>query len=124
MSTLNYCAKQATAMADFATESAKSKMDSAIDSEESREEMIAARTQELIVKRMVEMAPIDIVAGLQGANEGAAAVMRTHLLSGNMEVFGVMARALVHLHIEQDSEIMARDWMDKIDAEVAKWGVQ
>lgn len=122
MSTLNYCAKQATAMAEFATESVKSKMDSAIDSEESREEMIAARTQELIVKRMVEMAPIDIVAGLQGANEGAAAVMRAHLLSGNMEVFGVMARALVHLHIEQDSEIMARDWMDKIDAEVAKWG--
>lgn len=124
MSTLAYCAKQATAMAEFATDRAKQKMDSAIDSEETREELIAARTQELIVKRMAELAPIDIVAGLQGANEGAAKVMRDHLLAGNVSVFGVMARALVHMYIEQDSEVMARDWMDRMDAEVAKWGAQ
>lgn len=124
MSTLAYCAKQATAMAEFETDRAKQKMDSAIDSEETREEMIAARTQELIVKRMAELAPIDIVAGLQGTNEGAAKVMRDHLLAGNVNVFGVMARALVHMYIEQDSEVMARDWMDRMDAEVAKWGAQ
>lgn len=124
MSTLNYCAKQATAMADFATESAKSKMDSAIDSEESREEMIAARTQELIVKRMVEMDLMDVMAGLQSANAGSAKVFRDNLLAGDLRQMGVVARTLVHMYIEQDSEIMARDWMDKIDAEVAKWGVQ
>jgi hypothetical protein len=124
MSTLAYCAKQATAMAEFETDRAKQKMDSAIDSEETREELIAARTQELIVKRMAELAPIDIVAGLQGTNEGAAKVMRDHLLAGNVNVFGVMARALVHMYIEQDSEVMARDWMDRMDAEVAKWGAQ
>jgi hypothetical protein len=120
MSTL-YCAKQAAAMADFATERAKSKLDAAIDSEESRDEMIAARTQELIVKRMAEMAPIDIIAGLQSANEGAAGAMRDHLLAGNVNVFGVMARALIHMHIEQDSEVMAQEWMERMDREVAAW---
>ena len=122
MSTVLYCSKQASAMAEFATERAKAKMDAAIDAEESREEMIAARTQELIVKRMAEMAPIDIIAGLQSANEGAAGVMRTHILAGNMQVFGVMARALIHMYIEQDSEVMANDWMSRIDREVSAWG--
>jgi hypothetical protein len=121
MSTINYCAKQATAMADFATDRAKAKLDSAIDSEEARDEMIAARTQELIVKRMTEMAPIDIVAGLQSANEGAAGAMRTHILAGNMQVFGVMARALIHMFIEQDSEVMAEEWMLRVEREISAW---
>lgn len=124
MSTLHYCAKQATAMAEFATERAKSKLDSAIDAEESRNELIAARTQEMIVKRMAEMAPIDIVAGLQSITEGAASVLRTHVLAGDMGTVGIMARALIHMYIEQDSEVMANDWMDRIDAEVAKWSLQ
>ncbi|CAE6713469.1 hypothetical protein R75461_01170 [Paraburkholderia nemoris] len=121
MSTLTYCAKQAAAMSEHATERAKSKMDNAIDAEEARDELIAKRTQELIVQRMAAMAPIDIVAGLQSANEGAAEAMRAHLLAGNMQVFGVMARALVHMFIEQDSEVMAHDWLDRIDREVAAW---
>jgi hypothetical protein len=50
--------------------------------------------------------------------------MRAHVLAGDMAVVGVMARALIHMFIEQDSEVMARNWMDKIDADVAKWGVQ
>jgi hypothetical protein len=121
MSTLPYCAKQAAAMAEFATERAKSKLDAAIDSEECREEMIAARTQELIVKRMAEMAPTDIIAGLQSANEGAAGAMRAHLLAGNVNVFGVMARALIHMHIEQDSEVMAQEWIERMEREVSSW---
>jgi len=120
MSTL-YCAKQATAMTEFATDRAKAKLDNAIDSEESRDEMIAARTQELIVKRMAEMAPIDIVCGLQSITEGAAGVMRAHVLAGEMAVVGIMARALIHLFIEQDSEVIAQDWMTKIDRELASW---
>jgi hypothetical protein len=123
MSTSNYsyCAKQAAAMADFATDRAKSKLDAAIDSEESRDEMIAARTQELVLKRMAEMAPIDIIAGLQSANEGAAGAMRAHLLAGNVNVFCVMARALIHMFIESDSEVMAQEWMERVDREVAAW---
>lgn len=113
--------KQVLAMGDYVMESAKSKLDAAIDSEEARDEMIAARTQELIVKRIAEMQPIDIIAGLQSANEGAAGVMRAHLLAGNMQVFGVMCRALVHMFIEADSEVMAQDWADRIDREIASW---
>jgi hypothetical protein len=116
--------KQVMAMAEYEIDRAKSKLDATIDAEEAREELIAARAQELIVKRMADMAPIDIIAGLQSANEGAAGVMRTHLLAGNTQVFGVMARALIHMYIEQDSEVMAHDWMDRIEAEVAKWGAQ
>jgi hypothetical protein len=113
--------KQVMAMAEYESDRAKSKLDAAIDSEESRDEMIAARTQELIVKRMAEMAPIDIIAGLQSANEGAAGAMRAHLLAGNVNVFGVMARALIHMFIEQDSEVMAQEWMERVDREVAAW---
>jgi hypothetical protein len=116
--------KQIKAMAEYEIDRAKAKLDNAIDSEESRDEMIAARTQELVVKRMADMAPIDIVCGLQSITEAAAGVMRAHVLAGDMSVVGVMARALIHMFIEQDSEVMARNWMDKIDADVAKWGVQ
>lgn len=122
MSTLSYCSKQAKAMGDYVTERAKSKMDAAIDAEETRDELIAARAQEIQVRRMLDMAPIDIVAGLQSATEGAASAMRNHLLAGNMEVFGVMARALIHLYIEQDSEVMALEWIERVEKEVLMWG--
>lgn len=122
MSTLSYCAKQATAMAEFETGRAKAKLDDAIESEESREEMIAARAEELILKRKREMSLIDIVAGLQSASEHVAAVMNPHLVAGDMHTFGVMCRALINLYIEQDSETMAQEWMLRIDREVAAWG--
>jgi hypothetical protein len=38
-----------------------------------------------------------------------------------VNVFGVMARALIHMHIEQDSEVMAQEWMERVDREVAAW---
>ena len=120
MSTL-YCAKQATAMAEYATDRAKAKLDDAIDAEETRDELIAARTQELIVKRMADMAPIDIVCGLQSITEAAAGVMRSYVLAGDMNVVGVMARALIHMFIEQDSVVMALDWMDRIEREISSW---
>jgi len=113
--------KQVMAMAEFATDRAKAKLDDAIDAEETRDELIAARTQELIVKRMADMAPIDIVCGLQSITEAAAGVMRSYVLAGDMNVVGVMARALIHMFIEQDSELMALDWMDRIDREIASW---
>jgi hypothetical protein len=121
MSTINYCAKQATAMADFATDRTKAKLDNAIDSEAARDEMIAARTQELIVKRMAEMEPIDVVAGLQSITEGAAAILRTYILAGDTAVVGVMVRSLVHLYIEQDSEVMAEEWMLRVEREISAW---
>jgi C4-dicarboxylate-specific signal transduction histidine kinase len=113
--------KQIKAMAEYEIDRAKAKLDNAIDSEESRDEMIAARTQELIVKRMAEMSPTDIVCGLQSITEAAASVMRAHVLAGDMAVVGVMARALIHMFIEQDSEVIAMEWMAKIDRELASW---
>ena len=113
--------KQVMAMVSYATDRAKAKLDDAIDAEETRDELIAARTQELIVKRMADMAPIDIVCGLQSITEAAAGVMRTHIMAGDMKVVGVMARALIHMFIEQDSEVMAQDWMTRIDREIASW---
>lgn len=121
MSTLTYCAKQATAMAEFETDRAKAKLDAAIDAEASREEQIGARAEELILKRKREMALIDIVAGLQGASEHVAAVMHPHLVAGDMHTFGVMCRALINLYIEQDSEVMAQEWMLRIDREISAW---
>lgn len=119
---LNPDPKQVMAMSDFATESAKQKLDDAIDAEASREEMISARAEELILKRKREMSLIDIVAGLQSASEHVAAVMHPHLVAGDMHTFGVMCRALINLYIEQDSETMAQEWMLRIDREVAAWG--
>lgn len=121
MSTMTYCAKQAAAMAEHATDRAKQKLDDAIENEASREEMIAARADELILKRKREMSLIDIVAGLQGASEHVAAVIHPHLVSGDMHTFGAMCRALINLYIEQDSEVMAQEWMLRIEREVAAW---
>jgi hypothetical protein len=122
MFTVLYCAKQAEAMAEFASDRAKAKIDKALDDAESRDEMIAARAQELIAKRKAAMAPIDIVAGMQSVMEVAAEKIRPHLLSNRIDYVGAMVFALINLYIEQDSEVMANDWMDRIDAEVAKWG--
>jgi hypothetical protein len=124
MSTHHYCGKQALAMGEYVADRAKAKIDKALDDAESRDEMIAARAQELIAERKAAMAPIDIMAGLQSANEGSARALRDQLLAGNLNAVGVMTRTLIHMYIEQDSEVMANDWMDRIDAEVAKWGVQ
>jgi hypothetical protein len=124
MSTVLYCSKQASAMAEFATERAKAKLDAAIDADESRDELIAARTQELIVKRMAEMATIDVQAGMQSVLEGLARMIGERLKKGDYEVVGIYVGSLIKLYIEQDSEVMANEWVDRIDAEVAKWGVQ
>lgn len=110
-------------MAEYATERAKEAIDREADSEESRKAMIGTRAHELVESRMAAMEPIDIVAGLQSASEGAAVALRTQLIAGgNMRILGIMCRALIHMYIEQDSQTMARDWMDRIDAEIAKWG--
>jgi hypothetical protein len=124
MSALNYCGKQALAMGEYVADRAKAKIDKALDDAESRDEMIAARTEELIAERKAAMAPIDIVAGMQSVMEVAAEKIRPHLLSNRIDYVGAMVFALINLYIEQDSEVMANDWMDRIDAEVAKWGVQ
>ncbi|MFM0263291.1 hypothetical protein [Paraburkholderia sediminicola] len=125
MSTLTYCAKQASAMAEFSTERAKSKMDAAIDAEETRDELIAARAQELIVKRTAEMAQIDVVCGMQSVLEGGAArLIAERLLVDDLRTVGLYVRALVHEYIKTDSEVMAHEWMERMDKEVAMWGVQ
>jgi hypothetical protein len=125
MTALTYCAKQATAMAEFETDRAKQKLDAAIDAEESREEQIAARAQEIELRRVAEMAPIDVIAGMHSALEGAAgALIADRLLKGDLKSVGLCVQTLVHSYIRSDSEVMANDWMDRIDAELAKWGVQ
>ncbi|MBB5509593.1 hypothetical protein [Paraburkholderia atlantica] len=122
MSTLHYDAKQATAMADFAIDRAKARLDDAIDAEESRDELVAARTQELITQRMAAMAPIDIVAGMQSIMEVAANQLRPHLLAGRIDYVGAMVKALIDLYIEQDSEVVAEEWMERVEREAAQWG--
>jgi hypothetical protein len=117
--------KQVMAMAEYESDRAKSKLDAAIDSEESRDEMIAARTQEIEAARLLAMAPIDVVCGMQSVMEGGSAPMIARLLLANdMAGVGVLVRVLVQRYISDDSETLANDWMDRVDAEVAKWGVQ
>jgi hypothetical protein len=118
MSTLPYCAKQAAAMADFATERAKSKLDAAIDSEESRDEMVSARTQEIEAARLLTMAPIDVVCGMQSVMEGGSAPMIARLLlADDMAGVGVLVRALVQRYISDDSEVMAHLWIERLEKE-------
>ncbi|MEM5294214.1 hypothetical protein VSR82_07710 [Burkholderia sp. JPY481] len=121
MSTLPYCAKQATAMAEFATDRAQAKLDAAIDAEESRDELIAARKAELIQQRMAAMTADDVQAGLQSCGAGLAAMLSESLRKGDHEMVGIYVRSLIGVYIEQDSEVMANDWMDRIDRELAQW---
>src|ERR1700758_6066 len=115
--------KQVMAMAEYASDRAKAKLDDAIDREESRDELIAARTQELVLQRMAEMKPIDIVAGMQSITErGGAPLIAKALLEGDLQTVGVYIRAAIGLYIEQDSEVIAHDWMDRIERELAQWG--
>lgn len=114
--------KQVMAMAEFESDRAKSKLDGAIDAEEAREELIAARAQEIELRRVAEMAPIDVIAGMQSALEGAAgALIANRLLKGDLASVGLCVQTLVHSYIKSDSEVMAHDWMDRIDREVAAW---
>lgn len=114
--------KQVMAMAEFESDRAKSKLDDAIDAEEAREELIAARAQEIELRRVTEMAPIDVIAGMQSALEGAAgALIANRLLKGDLASVGLCVQTLVHSYIKADSEVMAHDWMDRIDREVAAW---
>jgi hypothetical protein len=122
MSTVLYCSKQAAAMSEFATERAKAKLDAAIDADESRDELIAARTQELVVKRMAEMATIDVQAGMQSILEGLARMIGESLKTGDYEVVGIYVGSLIKLYIERDSEVLANDWMSRIEREVSAWG--
>lgn len=125
MSTLTYCAKQATAMAEFGTERAKSKMDAAIDAEETRDELIATRAQEIEAQRLLAMAAIDVVCGMQSVMEGGSAPMIARLILANdMAGVGVLVRALVHRYISDDSEVMAQDWMTRVEQEAKLWGAQ
>jgi hypothetical protein len=122
MSTYHVCAKQATAMAEFSTDRARAKLDAAIDAEASRDELIAGRMQELIVKRMAEMAPIDVVAGMQSITErGSASLVAEALKANDFHRLGLYVKALIDLYIEQDSETMAYEWMRRIDRELSQW---
>ena len=125
MSTLTYCAKQETAMAEFATERAKSKMDSAIDAEQTRDELIAARAQEIETQRLLEMKPIDVVAGMQSILEnGAAPLIGRLILAKDRDAVGTIVEGLIRGYIRDDSETMAHDWMERMDKEIAMWGAQ
>lgn len=125
MSTLTYCAKQATAMAEHATDAARAKLDNAIDAEETRDELIAARAQEIEASRMLAMAPIDVVCGMQSVMEGAVGKMiAERLLADDPWTVGVFVRSLIHSYIKSDSEVLAHEWMDRMDKEIAMWGGQ
>lgn len=119
MSTL-YCAKQAEAMAEFATDRAKAKLDNAIDAEETRDELIAARTQELIVKRMAEMTLDDVRDALHSA-DGCVKLIRDALVRKDHAALTAFISGLVSYYISTDSEVMAQEWMTKIDREIASW---
>lgn len=123
MSTLTYCAKQATAMAEFSTERAKSKMDAAIDAEETRDELIAARAQEMVVKRTAELSLDDVRDALHSA-DGSVKLIRDALAGKDRDALFAFISGLVGHYISTDSDTMAHDWMDRIDAEVKQWGVQ
>lgn len=101
-----------------------SERERAIQAEESRSEEIAAIAKEMADKRKAAMEPIDVVAGMQSITTAAATVLRAHLAAGDMSVVGVMVRGLINEYIEQDSEVIAHDRMDRIDAEIRMWGVQ
>lgn len=123
MSTLSYCSKQAKAMGDYVTERAKSKMDAAIDAEEQRDELIAARAQEIEAQRLLTMVPIDVVCGMQSVMEGGSAPMIANLLLANdMAGVGVLVRALVQRYISDDSEVMAHNWIERIERETNLFG--
>lgn len=110
--------KQVLAMAQYGTDAAKQRMDEAIDSEEARDELIAGRAQEIATRRMQEMAPIDVVAGLQSCLEnGAAKIIRQHMMNGHKDLVGAICMGLIEQYITNDSECMAQDWMDRIDRE-------
>jgi hypothetical protein len=116
--------KQVMAMAEYETSRAKAKLDDAIDAEETRDELIAARTEELVVKRMAEMSLDDITAAMHRVGDDTAALLRAHMLGSQPELLAPILRGMVRAFIEYDSELMSHDWMDRMDAEVAKWGVQ
>jgi hypothetical protein len=116
--------KQVMAMAEYETSRAKAKLDDAIDAEETRDELIAARTEELVVKRMAEMSLDDITAAMHRVGDDTAALLRAHMLGSQPELLAPILRGMVRAFIEYDAELMAHDWMDRMDAEVAKWGAQ
>jgi hypothetical protein len=125
MSTLTYCAKQATAMAEHATDRARAKLDTAIDAEETRDELIAARAFEIETQRLQAMAPIDVLCGMQSVLEdGGARMIAQKLLENDLATVGLYVRTLVHAYIKTDSEVMAQEWMARMDKEIALWGVQ
>lgn len=115
--------KQVMAMAEYAADRAKQKLDDAIDAEESREEMIAARAQEIETRRRQEMAPIDVVAGMQSVLEnGAAPLIAKRLLQGDLASVGLYVQTLIHSYIHDDSEVMAQDWIERVEREASSWG--
>lgn len=120
MSTLSYCSKQAAAMSEFATERAKSKMDNAIDAEAERDELIAARTEELVVKRTAELSLDDVRDALHSA-DGSVKLIRDALASKDRDALFAFISGLVGHYISTDSETMAQEWMLRIDREVANW---
>lgn len=115
---MNYCAKQATAMADYASDKAREKLDDAIDAEETRDELIAARAQEIETQRLHDLTPIDVVAGMQSCLEnGAAPLIAKRLLEGDLATVGLYVQTLIYGYIHDDSEVMAQEWMLKLDRE-------
>lgn len=113
--------KQVMAMAEYEADRAKAKLDDAIDAEETRDELIAARTQELIVKRMAEMSLDDIIAAMHRVGDDTARLLRAHILGSQPELLAPVLRGMVRAFVEYDSEVMAQEWMERIDREVSAW---
>jgi hypothetical protein len=120
MSTLHYHVdpKQLAARDEYEADRAKSKMDSAIDAEEARQELIDARAQEIELPRMAAKSAADVIGGLNSAIEGAAGkAISEALLTNNYELIGKYVEALVVGYIQDDSNDMAVEWMERIERE-------
>jgi hypothetical protein len=116
-------AKQVMAMAEYSADKARAKLDDAIDAEETRDELIAARAQEIEAFRLLEMKPIDVVCGMQSVLEGGAAkLIAQRLLMGDMATVGLYVRTLIHSYIKEDSEVMAHNWIERIEREANLFG--
>lgn len=120
MSTLNYCAKQTEAMAEFEERRVKEKIDSAIDRAESKADLIAARSQELEIDRWNDLSDLDVTAGMHSCMEdGAAPFIRRSLKSGDYEMVGKYVESLIRRVIQNECEQDAKTWVEKIDREAS-----
>lgn len=112
--------KQVMAMAEFESRRAKEKIDDAIDRAESKEELIAARSQELEVARWADLTDLDVTAGMHSCLEdGIAPFIRRSIKSGDYDMVGRYVESLIRRVIKDECEQDAKTWVEKIDLEAA-----